>query len=42
MPNTILDIPRQQFTDLVTLRVPYSALESTKSAADELTVRYYI
>lgn len=42
MPNTILDIPSQQFTDLVTLRVPYSALESSKGAADELTVRYYL
>jgi hypothetical protein len=42
MPNTILEVPSQQFTDLVTLRVPFSALESQKGAADELTVRYYI
>lgn len=42
MPNTILEIPNQQFTDLVILQVPYFALESQKGAADELTVRYYL
>lgn len=42
MPNTIFDIPNQQFNDVVTIRLDYSALESQKGAADELTVRYYI
>lgn len=42
MPNTVLEIPSQQFTDLITLRIPFFALESQKSVADELTVRYYI
>jgi hypothetical protein len=41
MPNVVLEIPEQEFTDLVTLRIPFKATESTIGAADELTIQYY-
>lgn len=41
MPNVVLDIAEQEFTDSATIRIPFKAAESTNGTGDELTIRYY-
>jgi len=42
MPNTVFEVPSNEFNDLITIRIPFFASESSKGLADELTIRYYM
>lgn len=42
MPKVYLDLPNFDFTEVLSIAVPFIALETSAGAADELTMKYYL
>ena len=42
MPSVYLELPNIDFTEVLTMSIPFVALESSAGSADEVTLKYYL